>query len=317
MGDKTILGGGVLLFARDTSEEVLKSMTSLTQRASRERKKFAAENRIKPDHPELEALLSIDKLVQAAAPMITNIWLADALEKTLAPVSPIVTNSDDEDLIFVSVHFPLAPNVKAAAIREVLDSVPELRSESGTFWNWLRVNDAKPKKANQRGKEPRLAFITTMDDGAIVLGTVELKEQFVILEANSVERGRKGRQLLKRALGNLVLEPVVKEQSIDEARQSSRAKPARKSLDLPPEETRQIIHATMEQHYRKQLDEPIPALGNISPRQAARTKKGLEKVVSWLKTLENHTGRVPKDDPMASFDFAWMWKELGVEDQRK
>jgi hypothetical protein len=156
-----------------------------------------------------------------------------------------------------------------------------------------------------------------MDDGAIVLGTVELKEQFVILEANSVERGRKGRQLLKRALGNLVLEPVVKEQSIDEARQSSRAKPARKSLDLPPEETRQIIHATMEQHYRKQLDEPIPALGNISPRQAARTKKGLEKVVSWLKTLENHTGRVPKDDPMASFDFAWMWKELGVEDQRK
>ena len=41
-------------------------------------------------------------------------------------------------------------------------------------------------------------------------------------------------------------------------------------LDLPPDEERQIVHAAMEQHYRRQLDEPIPALGDISPRQAAR-----------------------------------------------
>jgi hypothetical protein len=73
----------------------------------------------------------------------------------------------------------------------------------------------------------------------------------------------------------------------------------------------------MEQHYRRQLDEPVPMLGGASPRQAARTKNGRGKVVAWLKTLENYLSRASHDDPMASFDFVWMWKELGVADQRR
>jgi hypothetical protein len=73
----------------------------------------------------------------------------------------------------------------------------------------------------------------------------------------------------------------------------------------------------MEQHYRRQLDEPVPMLGGVSPRQAVRTKNGREKVVAWLKTLENYLSRVSHDYPMASFDFAWMWKELAVADQRR
>jgi hypothetical protein len=64
------------------------------------------------------------------------------------------------------------------------------------------------------------------------------------------------------------------------------------------------------------LDEPIPTLGNRSPRQAAKTAKGREKVVDWLKMLENSSGRQAPDDPMASYDFTWMWEELGVSEYR-
>jgi hypothetical protein len=34
-----------------------------------------------------------------------------------------------------------------------------------------------------------------------------------------------------------------------------------------------------------------PALGNISPRRAAKSAKGCEKLVAWLKLLENHTAK--------------------------
>lgn len=73
----------------------------------------------------------------------------------------------------------------------------------------------------------------------------------------------------------------------------------------------------MERHYSKQLDEPIPALDGVSPRQAARTWAGREKVIGWLKYLENNTARAGKDDPMGSFDFGWMWEELGLKDERR
>jgi hypothetical protein len=40
--------------------------------------------------------------------------------------------------------------------------------------------------------------------------------------------------------------------------------------------------------------------------------------VDWLKHIENQTksGR-PSDDPMASYDFTWLWRDLGLEKLRR
>ena len=65
------------------------------------------------------------------------------------------------------------------------------------------------------------------------------------------------------------------------------------------------------------LDQPIPLLGNVSPRQAVGTPRGREKVAAWLKMLENNGMRHPDDDPMAGYDFRWMWAELGIERLRR
>jgi hypothetical protein len=70
-------------------------------------------------------------------------------------------------------------------------------------------------------------------------------------------------------------------------------------------------------HYRQQLDEPVPMLGGISPRKAAKTAKGRAKITSWLKFLENRTAQQDPGTAMAEYDFTWLWKELGVADLRK
>ena len=88
------------------------------------------------------------------------------------------------------------------------------------------------------------------------------------------------------------------------------------SSDIPEEDQRRIVHESLDRYYREQLDEPIPALGDLSPRQAMRSEKGREKLVAWLKGLENHVARHKPPEPMAGYDATWLWEELGIKDRR-
>jgi hypothetical protein len=70
--------------------------------------------------------------------------------------------------------------------------------------------------------------------------------------------------------------------------------------------------------YTKAFDQPVQMLGDRTPRALAGTKAGRVKVVEWLKYLENGSAKSrARDDPMASFEFTWMWEQLGVADLRK
>jgi hypothetical protein len=66
------------------------------------------------------------------------------------------------------------------------------------------------------------------------------------------------------------------------------------------------------------LDQPIPMLGNKSPRAAVRTAKGRVKVVDWLKTLENRAAEsAGRNGEIANYGFGWLWAELGVAELRR
>jgi hypothetical protein len=74
----------------------------------------------------------------------------------------------------------------------------------------------------------------------------------------------------------------------------------------------------MDRHYRDTLDQPVPALGNKSPRAAVKTASGRAKVADWLKMMENWTARTGESDSaMASYSFDWMWTELGIAELRR
>ena len=88
--------------------------------------------------------------------------------------------------------------------------------------------------------------------------------------------------------------------------------------DLPPDVRAGIVREAMDRHYRAILDQPIGMLGGKTPRACARTEAGRQKVATWLKRLESGGGRARgAGDPMGSYDFGWMWTELGVADLRR
>jgi hypothetical protein len=61
----------------------------------------------------------------------------------------------------------------------------------------------------------------------------------------------------------------------------------------------------------KWLDEPVPALGNRTPRQAARLKTICPKLIALLKDLESQSERQRRAGQPA-YDSVWLWKELGI-----
>jgi hypothetical protein len=89
------------------------------------------------------------------------------------------------------------------------------------------------------------------------------------------------------------------------------------SSGLSPDEEQAIIQESMDRHYMRLLDEPVPMLGNITPRRAARSAKGREKLVAWLKLAENSAARPSGGSPMAGYDVTWMWEELGIANLRR
>ena len=61
-----------------------------------------------------------------------------------------------------------------------------------------------------------------MDDGAIVLGTIELGTKTVTLSINSAARAARGRAMLEPVLAGLARAPLVEPQSIEQMMASSR-----------------------------------------------------------------------------------------------
>lgn len=54
---------------------------------------------------------------------------------------------------------------------------------------------------------------------------------------------------------------------------------------------------------------------------AGARRKGMsgsfQKLVGWLKLMENSNARQEADSPMAAYDLSWMWDELGIADLRR
>ena len=318
---RTIIGGGLLPFEPQLADKLIGMFARTKKQVAKNAPAFFAELGLDTGDPEIGHLIKSAtddvELLRVSAPLFSTLFLADLLERVLDPQLPQLANSDGEALEFIVLVCRLKSGVTRERIRAVLDQAPELDAASPTFWNWLAPKDAGPK-GKPRRKDKALSFTSTMDDGSIVLGTIELKARTLELHVNSEGRAERGRAMIAAVLGDLVGTPLMQRQTVEQAlAERSDRNGAPQASGLSPEEERQVVHATLDQHYRRQLDEPVPALGNISPRRAARSAKGREKLVTWLKLLENHAAKQDPAEPMACYDLSWIWRELDIADLRK
>ena len=305
----SVISGTLMVFDHRTSEALLAALDRVRKKAPRDVAAVAQELGIAADERAPAAELTPDRLLGQAAFMVTNTWLDDALKTAQGRKRPEMVNTEGDRIAFTLLHFPLRPGVTAQQVRNALARLPPLRRENAGFWNWLADPGTKPQTVPRRPQGQ--TFITTMDDGSLVLGTVTLKGRRVTLEANSATRAARGKALLEPVLAGLVGPPLTEHSDLE--RMLAEDRPPSPPSGLSPEQERALVHQGLDDHYRRVLDEPIPALGGKSPRATAKTPKGREKVVAWLKSLESHAAHREPGDPMGSYDVGWMWRELGVE----
>jgi hypothetical protein len=153
------------------------------------------------------------------------------------------------------------------------------------------------------------------------LGHLELRGKWLVLEVNSLARADFSKQMLRQHLRELVGAPVSETQGVERAlekhRGRNRSSAPEAAPPFPADEAARVMKEFLDRHYRRVIDEPLPATGNVSPREAVGTQEGREKVIGWLKHLENGEGRRAQKEGTPPYDFNWMWCELAVLEERR
>jgi hypothetical protein len=304
-GARLVLSGGLLPFTSEASAMLFAMMRVSCGHA------FKGRRKPRPSPNGLVGWIGSDADLREAAALFTSAWLLDVLPRTLDPQLPKMVNAEGDEIVFHTVRFPL-PRAARGEVARRLGAAAEFHAESSSFWHWL--GGPTPAPASSKGGEA--LFLNTLNEhGGLVLGALELKPGALTLNVNSASRAERGTALLRDTLGDLVGRPLTALQTFEQLMASGPKPSAPPALDIPAEVKERLVHETLDKHYRAVLDQPVPVLGGATPRAAAASARRRGAVVEWLKSLERSAGS--RYDPLATYDFAWMWVELGVEHLRR
>lgn len=222
-----------------------------------------------------------------------RIW-QDLVNEGDARPMPRLQNTDGEELILTVDRFNVAAG-KEAEVLAGLEALPDAQREDD--------EDGSPvvclvKEGNAKG------LMETTLIGRAIVGKGILR-----LETNSRERADRLRGLAEAKLGALVTFRV-REHSDPVAQIAKGGRPAGPAAREPmPPEALEMVRQMQAEHYRRWVDEEIPALGGLTPREAAKRKGAARKQLELLLAeFENAEARRPEAQ---RFDVSILRRELG------
>jgi len=267
-----------------------------------------------------------DSLIEDSAPNVLTpealrSHLADRIRKNYFDIIinscdktfPLMENTDGERFQFIKSYFKLDISPEDAfnlLLPLTFEEDPEEFLE-----------DAKKDKSGaiKQLQFPWIKLGNKLNDAwdNTILGHITLEKGRLILETNSHERAEKGKTRLSELLGNTV---TFQQALIETAEQKIMNSPAPKSkstkdktesdlMALP--EVQEKLKEMVKAHWKKWFDTPIPALKNKTPRDAATTQEGRERLEAlFLKYQHNDS---EKDNNLFKADIPYLKKTLGMD----
>jgi hypothetical protein len=183
---------------------------------------------------------------------------------------------------------------------------------------WLLLGRSHvPESSDRPTRGTVLKSTVTLGPGEpihVSLGQLWLAADRLELNCTSPERLAAGKALLMEVLGELVVWCSDRVRSPEEMLELAEGVAAEgRETDVPPEVALELQRQMMDEHGRKWLETPIPALGGMTPREAARTAEGQAELIELLKAIEymeTVRGQAPDQIP---YDWTWLLDELGLE----
>ena len=224
--------------------------------------------------------------------IIRRHWLAQYF--AALPLPTIVDAVTGEALLLITDHY----RVKSwEALQQALSAESDVDGDRETGWSRLEKGSDEQRRPivsinPERGADRISVFYKTQ--GYADRG----RPWFEAL-------ARDGVQFLSRELSDP--KGALANSSIKQ-----RQKPDRRAPDLPPDVMAEIIEKAIRQSYATWPDEPIPALGGKTPRQAIRTAAGLERVKGLLRGYEASETQQARRQGRRAISYAFLWKALGI-----
>ncbi|AOV17009.1 hypothetical protein BJI67_08005 [Acidihalobacter aeolianus] len=259
---------------------------------------------------ELEARAEFFRSLPAIS---ASLWLVDAIEQAQVPL-PELRNYDGEPILPGTAQLPL--RTPADSVAAVLDAAADWvrAGDDPPFWNWLGGAPDVPA-APPPEQDTGLIFQSYTDSNAPVRGGAELQANRLIFTALSAARMERGLTRLRALLGAALGEALVKYDNLQDTQARKHAEPvdiSPKDDTVPPEIDASLIQEMLDRHYRAVIDQPVPMLDGLTPRQAAIDLHTRKRALEWLKALENHEDRRSARDGQTPYDTRWLWTTLGL-----
>ena len=235
----------------------------------------------------------------------------DIMESLFDKPLPTLMNTDGELISFSKSYFKLTISPEDTFDKLIPLTFPDNPKEL--------LEDAKRDKKGQI-KQLEFPWIKMgnkkmKDWDNTILGHIIIEQGKLILETNSYERAQKGKDLLNKYLGNsisfqktLIEQPEQKLKSLDKNIFND-TQWDDEVLEIP--EIKEKIQLMQKNHWERWFDEPIPLLKNQTPREAAMTKDGKERLESLLMEFEPHNLESPTN--LMKADIVFLRKELRLD----
>jgi hypothetical protein len=224
-------------------------------------------------------------------------------DQVLNPPPPVLQNTDGDPLLFIKLKYELLcpPD----------EALEELKSLALPEFHRDMLDDAEFD-----GTRRLIRASVTWDNTS--LGTIDIRCGALEIEVNSDRRAKEIRQEIKNRLGSRCRFLGEEHKSPEalfrgrEGRSKARGegRPPGDDLEAVPPEFRAVLQEQMKAHWEAWLDMPIPALKGQTPRAAARTPQGRERLEALLMEYEyrNDSALQPELRP----DVAELRRKLGL-----
>ncbi len=229
---------------------------------------------------------------------------------------PALQNTDGDPLRFHTIHYEIdAPGLVFEKLKDLSATTSEAElMESAELDESGRVIRAEiPWSRKGQNMTPALENI--------ILGRLMIEDRRLKIEVNSARRAETIRREIKTCLGRHARYITTEIQSPDAMLEKMRERGGEMAAPDPEQndlmqipEVREQIEKAMLAHWENWVDMKIPALGQLTPRQAVKTPDGRESVEALLVDAEMHPAAA--DVPMREAEaaaIAGVRRRLGLD----
>jgi len=242
----------------------------------------------------------LEKLREVGLQLLTiDIWRDLAAELRKPRPLPTLTNTDGDPFVMTTDHFDIAAPGAAMVVARL-----------ATFDGAAEPEDDENGETSITITKPGNARMKSWDN--TVIGRIAIGGSRMRVESNSVRRADGLRRALASHLGELVRHRLRDEADakamLARAQRSSPSGKIDRRPEKPPE-FKAIEREFKEKHMAAWVDEAIPALGGLTPREAAKSPRTRKDLDLLLRQLENTESRLPADE---RFDVGRLRAVLGI-----